>query len=113
MRGIRAGRLRDRVTIQKPTETQDSFGGIQLTYTNFKTRRCDITPQRSAEGWLAGGERQEVRYEIRFRYEPGLLKEEYRLLDTRVSPNRIFDIIGLVNAKNENREYIVTVIERR
>lgn len=113
MRGIRAGRLKDRLMIQVATESSGDWGGIERVWVNHTSRPCEIRPLRGAEFFRAGGENVEVLYEIRFRYERGLFDEAARLVDTRRSPSRIFDIEAIVNTGNWNSEFVVTAVERR
>lgn len=109
---MRAGRLRDSLQIQAPTEVADSESH-DFTYSTIAVRRCDITRPRGTEFYRAAGESVELVYEIRFRYEPGLLREDRRLLDTRSSPNRIFDIESVVDPTNKGHELVVRAVERK
>lgn len=112
-RGIRSGRLKDRLGIQTGAESSGEYGGTEYAWTTDKYRKCEIRPLRAAEFYRAGGENVENLYEIRFRYEPGLISTAKRLIDTRVSPNRVFDIEGIVDTGNWNREIVVTAVERQ
>lgn len=111
-RGVRGGRLKDRLDIQTATETSGPYGAPEYTWTTAKSRACEIRPLRGVEFSREGVEGIENTYEIRFRYEKGLFNEASRLLDTRTSPNRIFDIEGIVNTGNWDREYVVTAVNR-
>ncbi|MFW0776209.1 MAG: head-tail adaptor protein [Rickettsiales bacterium] len=113
MRGVRAGRLKDRLTIQQGTESQGEWGGAELTYTDLATRKCELRPLRAAEFYRAGGEQVQAVYEVRFRWEPNIFNEAHRLLDTRVSPNRVFDIDAIINTGNWNSEVVITATERK
>jgi head-tail adaptor len=113
MRGVRAGRLKDYLGIQESTQTSGEYGGVEDTWTTIKNRACEIRPLRAAEFFRAGGENVEVVYEIRFRYEEGLITESNRLIDTTRSPNRYFDVEGIVNTGNWDSEIVITATERR
>ena len=113
MRGVRAGRLKDRLMIQTVSDPGGEYGGPDETWTNKTSRRCEIRPLRAAEFYRASGETVEGIYEIRFRFERGLIAENDRLLDTRVSPNRIFDIEAIINSGNWDSEIVITAVERK
>lgn len=113
MRSVRAGRLKDKLTIQSLSIAQGEWGGAEESYSNLAERKCEIRPLRAAEFFRAGGEQVQAVYEIRFRYEKGLFNESSRLLDTRVSPNRVFDIDSIINTGNWNREIVITATERK
>lgn len=112
MRAPPAGSLRDRVAIQKQSTTQGPYGGKVETWTKIKSRRCRIQPINGTEYFSSQGERNHATVRIRFRYETGLLKTAYRLVDQRVSPNRIFDIESIIDPNNEHRELICMCRER-
>ena len=112
-RGIRAGRMKDRLSIQTATIVASEYGGQSETWTTTATRKCGITPLRAAEFYRASGDTVQNVYEIRFRYERGLLDEGKQLLDTRVSPNRVFDIEAIVNTGNWDNEIVITAVERK
>jgi SPP1 family predicted phage head-tail adaptor len=113
MRSIRSGRLKDLLTVQIATESDGEWGGIEESWVDHKTRKCEIRPLRAAEFYRSSGENVETTYEIRFRFEKGLLREDYRLIDKRVSPHRVFDIKAIVNTGNWGSEYVVTAVERK
>lgn len=43
-RGIRAGRMKDRLSIQTATIVAGEYGGQDPTWTTTATRKCDIRP---------------------------------------------------------------------
>lgn len=109
---MRAGRLADRVTIQQRQTNEGEYGDPVNAYTNTATRKCDIQPLNGKEFFNSRADVNSINYRIRFRYEKGLLQNGYRLVDSRVSPNRIFDIETVINDKNRNVELICMCIER-
>lgn len=113
MRGVRSGRLKDRLTIQSSVESQGPDGGVEYTWSDLATRKCEIRPLRAAEFYRAGGEKVEAVYEIRFRFERGIFINAHRLMDTKVSPNRVFDIESIINTGNWNSEIVITAVERQ
>lgn len=112
---MRSGRLRDKVFIQKKTTTEGEYGDLVDTYVfvlSPASRRCDIQPLNGREYFASRAEVNSLDYRIRFRYEAGILENGYRLLDTRVSPNRVFDIESVINESNKNVELICMCKER-
>ena len=110
---MRAGRLRDKVTIEAPP-TNDNYGQPVGSWATVKTRSCDIQPLNGKEVWGEAGETSFKKVTIRFRYEKNLIKANYRIVDNRTSPQTIYDIDGPpINPGNENRELIVTCILRQ
>lgn len=113
MRGVRAGRLKDYLGIQTEVQSTGEYGGAESTWTTTSNRACEIRPLRAAEFYRASGEMVQAVYEIRFRYEPGLIQENNRLIDTTRSPNRFFDVQAVINSGNWDSEIVVTAVERK
>lgn len=112
MSGIRAGRLKDRVTI-KGEPAQDSYGQRTGAETIIAIRSCGIEPLNGREYYSADGEHGEQKVNVRFRFEPNLLKRGYSLHDYRVSPAVIYDIEDIINPRNESRELICKCVVRQ
>lgn len=107
-------RLRDRVEIQYLVATEGEYRDTEsYNGSNNKSRRCDIKPLRAAESYQAAGESVNVVYEIRFRYERGLFTEKARLVDKRVSPNRVFEDLTIIDPGNMHTDILITATERR
>lgn len=107
-----AGRFRDKVKIQKRTTTQDPLGKRKDIWTTLNSRRCNIQPINGKEYFSSQAERNQEALRIRFRFEKGILKKSYRLVDARVSPNRVFDIESVIDPNNEHNELIAMCLER-
>lgn len=69
---MRAGRLRQRVTIQEPTETQDSYGEPVATWSDLATVWAAIDPLSGRETF--GGEQYQARltHRVTMRYRSDL-----------------------------------------
>ena len=102
----RAGRLKDRVTIQAPP-VKNSRGQLVGTWTDIATRRCAIEPLNGREYWSQLGEQVNAVVMFRFRFEVNLIQYSYRLVDYRDSPAVIYNVIEIINDRNRNRELIV------
>lgn len=103
---IRAGRLKDKVTIEAPP-TADSRGQLVGSWSTVATRRCAIEPLNGREYWSRLGEQVNAIVMIRFRFELNLIQYSYRLVDYRDSPAVIYEVIEIINDRNRNRELIV------
>lgn len=112
MSGIRAGRLRDRVTIQSPP-AGDSYGQQTGAWVTVKTRRCSIEPINGREYFSQAGEQGAQKVRVRFQFERGILKRKYRLVDNRESPQVIYDVEDVIDPGNEHRELIAMCTVRQ
>ena len=112
MTGIRAGRLRDRVTIQSPP-AGDSYGQQTGAWTKVAVRSCSIEPLNGREYYAQGGEVAEQKVRVRFRFERGLLTNARRLVDYRNSPATVYDIEDVIDPGNEHRELICMCVVRQ
>jgi len=96
---MRAGWLRHRVTIQKKTTSQDSYGAEQETWTNVATVWAGIEPLRGREYIDAQNATAEVTHRVRIRYQSGITPR------MRVSfGSRTFEIVSVINVLERNRE---------
>lgn len=105
MSGIRAGRLRDKVIIQSPP-SGDGYGQQTGSWSQVASRRCSIEPINGKEYFAGDGEHGEQKVRVRFRFERGILKRNYRLIDNRESPQVVYDIEDVIDPGNEHRELI-------
>jgi SPP1 family predicted phage head-tail adaptor len=81
---MRAGKLRQRVTIQQPTTGQDSYGGETVTWSDLATVWAEVVPLRSGE--VAGQDMQQgqATHRVRIRYRAGITQHMQLLFDGRV-----------------------------
>lgn len=112
MSGVRAGRLRDKVTIYGQ-RAKDSYGQRTGARSSVATRRCSIEPINGKEYYDADGEHGEQKVRVRFHYEKGILKRGYELVDDRASPAVTYDIQDVVDPGNEHRELICMCLVRQ
>ena len=107
---LRAGDLRESVTIQAAVEQTNSYGESTITWVNFATRRAAIDGI-SIHEMIAAQEPQTVgTHQVRFRYVPGL-KNSMRLVWSSRSPERTLDILS-VSEKNNREEHQLVCKER-
>jgi len=67
MKNPSIGKLRDRVTLEKPAATPDGGGGETVTWTTVKTVWADVEPVVRPEQIQAGRRVNPVEYEITMR----------------------------------------------
>lgn len=97
---MRAGRLRNQVTIQTPTETRSATSGqVTKTWATLDTVWAGIEPLSGRELIAAGAEQSEHDIRIVCRYLAGLTTQ-CRV----VFGSRIFQILGVVNRNERGAE---------
>lgn len=98
---LRAGDLRESVTIQVATEATNDFGEVNLTWADFGRRRAAIRGLRTDEVMSAQQPYTVATHEVEFRYVPGL-KAAMRLIWDSRTPSRTLDILQVT--EDANRE---------
>ena len=105
------GNKRSLVTLETMTEgAADSFGEPTRTYTTLGTAWAQIVPLRPNERLLAS----QIDAQITHRIEIGWASEFAALSpkDRVTYDGRTFDIVGVVDPQDNNRELHLTVLER-
>lgn len=102
MSSLRAGQLNRRITLQRQSSVQDSFGGPVRTWINVTTVWADIQPLSGRELESAQRMASEISHQITVRYQVSLT-------DTRVVSgyralykSRIFNIHAGLNEDESN-----------
>jgi SPP1 family predicted phage head-tail adaptor len=107
---MRSGPLRHRVTIQElvaGSPQQNSGGEMDDTWTDVATVNASVEPLRGRELIAAQTTNSEVTGTIRMRYRSGITSKMRCVLDG----TRYFDILGVVNTMERNRELLLSVRE--
>lgn len=105
---MRAGALRTRVSIQRPTTTADAVGQRVASWETIARRSGALIMRAGKE--VEGSAIQSVtRWELRLRWETLLsgMTPEWRI----VTDTQTFDIDSVVNQNNRNRELFLILIE--
>jgi SPP1 family predicted phage head-tail adaptor len=92
-----AGTLRDRVTVQQPTETRNSLGESLLSYTAFEVVWASVQGVSAREFLLAGQQQVEVSHRVKMRYLTGLTPQ-MRILWR----GRTLEIISILEHENRS-----------
>ena len=105
---VRAGKLRQRVTLQSPTATQNSYGEEVITWTDERTVYASIEPLQGREYMEARLQTQEISHRIRMRYQPDkALHPSWRVK----YGSRTFLIESVANRMERDREWVVMARE--
>lgn len=69
---VNAGDLRHRVTLQQPSESQDEFGAVTLTWADVATLYALVEEQQGTEQWQADTQRPGRAGQVTIRYSAAL-----------------------------------------
>ena len=94
---MRAGNLRHRLTIQKPTEVSDGMGGVTTTWSTLITIWGGIWPLRGHEYMSAMQTTSEVTHKIRIRQLPTNKRSDFSSKCRILFGSRYFEIESIIN----------------
>lgn len=100
------GRMRHRVTIQKPTATTDTGGGSSISWGLLKEVFADIQPQTGRSMFQHGQEKEKVTHKLVMRYRADI-GTNYRIK----FGTRIFNIQSIINEDERKRWLILNCEE--
>ena len=100
---MRAGELRNRITIQSKTITQDEELNPIETWVDFATPWVEVLPQNSREYYRLATINSEIEKAFKMRYMDGINPRMRALFK-----NKTFEIIGVENVKERNKEILLT-----
>lgn len=105
---VRAGKLRNRVTLQSPVETQNDYGEAIVTWQDERTVYASIEPLQGREYLEARLQTQEISHRVRMRYQPDkALHPSWRIK----YGSRVFLIESVANTMERDREWVLMVRE--
>ena len=96
------GRMRHRVTIQKPTATTDTGGGSSISWGLLKEVFADIQPQSGNYGSEHEQEKEKITHKLIMRYRADI-GTNYRIK----FGTRIFNIHTIINEDERDRFLIL------
>ena len=79
-----ASRLRQRVTIEQPSESADGAGGTTRSWTTLATVWAELLPLRGAENLLAFQQQAELTHRVTLRYRDDVTTAMRLSYDSRV-----------------------------
>ena len=106
---MRAGTLKRRVTIQRPTEgLADGLSEKAVTWINVVTVSAEVLPQSGREFYRAQQVVAELTHVLSIRYRSGV-NETLRLK----LGSRILNIVAAVNVDEAGRELLLHCVEQK
>lgn len=96
---MRAGKLRNKITIESKTITQDACGVPVESWSTYATAWASINYQGGAESVVAGRVQAEITAIFNIRYMAGIITA----MRIRFGA-RIFSIVSVFNTNEANRE---------
>lgn len=103
---MRAGTLRRRIVIETPTETQDTFGEPDVTWSEFASIRASVEPLAGREFFQSRQFDAEISTRFIMRYVSGITAKMRVKYDSRY-----FDINAVINVDDRNRETVLMCTE--
>lgn len=107
---MRAGLLKESITIQQRSVTRSATGDEVETWTDYLVKRAAVEPLNGKEYFTGRQETAEVNYRIRMRYDSTM--DDITPLYRVSYAGRIFDIKSVINRMERNREIILMCQER-
>ena len=103
---MRAGTLRERVTIFQPVPTQDAEWGQIEQYTEVDDSPASVKAKAATEDAKASGVASRVVYEIKMRYRDDITSQ------TRLEWNtKTLDILSAIDPEGRRRELLIEAVE--
>lgn len=97
---MNAGELRERVTIERESESRSDSGEVLMTYTPVATVWAAVEPLRGREYFDAQRVQAEVNHRIRIRYRDGIEPK----MRVSMATGRTFDIESAINVRGRDEE---------
>jgi len=104
---MRAGKLRETITIQQPNETQNAYGEIVQAWTTFATSRASVEPLQGREYFASKSVNADITIRFRMRYISGVTAKMRVLYGSMT-----FDIQSVINVNERDRELVLMCKER-
>ena len=108
---MRAGDLRHRISIQKRTTAQDSFGAQQTTWTDVLQCWAHVAPLSGRELFAAQAVQSETTHSIVIRYNALLWKPTEAAKMRVLYSGRVFNITASNNEDERNRMLTLAATE--
>ena len=99
---MKAGQLRERVTVQQATDSRTTLGEAVQTWSTFATRWASVEGISSREFFLQGQQQTEASHRVRLRYLSGLTQQ--MRLEWR---GRTLEIVSLLEHGNRTEHELL------
>ena len=96
---MKAGKLRQRITLQAKAVTRDAMGGEVITWPDQATIWASAEPLRGREFFVAQQEQSEITIRFRIRYRTDVTTAWRVVWETRV-----YDIVQIIDPEGMHRE---------
>ncbi len=103
---MRTGSLRHLGSIEKYTESKDSFGATTKAWTEFFPVWCNIQPLRGNETYVSAEKHATATHQVTLRYKNGI-NPKMRL----IVRGRTFEILSVINVGERDKMMQLTVEE--
>ena len=80
---MKAGRLRHEITIQQVSETKDTYGGVDKSWSTFATVRAEIKPLSGREYFANEQQNSTISHKVAIRYLAGVTAKMRVLFGSR------------------------------
>lgn len=97
---MRAGDLRERITIQRLQTWQGKFGP-ESAWRDFAKTRASVTPTTATERASDKGIDSSARFTVKLRYRPGITS-----VDQFVWLGKVLDVVSVVDPTGRRRELV-------
>lgn len=95
---MRAGKLRDRITLEEPVEEIDALSAPTQTWTDYATVWANVEPSAGREVFIADKVEAEITHRVSMRYFSGVTPK------MRISfKDRTLEILSVVDSGERNR----------
>lgn len=107
---MRGGKLRERITVQQDTPTQNAYGEPIESWATYATRWAAVEPASGNERWTGDERLAEVTHRFRVRYDATTKNITPKM---RISyDSRTFDIHSVINVGTRDREIHIMAVEK-
>jgi SPP1 family predicted phage head-tail adaptor len=100
---LRAGTLRDRITLMASARTTDARWGTAEGWTEYATAWANVTPTDGTEFFTDKGVQTAVTHLVRMRYRP-----DVKATDQILYGNLTLDILSVIDPDGRKRELLIT-----
>ena len=106
---MQAGRLRERITIQRPVRVSDGHGGMVLSWADVATVWAEVVPLNGRELLLAGQMQSAVNMRVRMRYRAGVGAD----MRAKLPDGRLLYFGSVIDVEERHREFEILCQEKQ